>query len=64
MLHSPPALGGPVGVSERVQSGALKTARRPDAARTAERGAAPVAFVSLVPARQRGKGTIPIYRNT
>lgn len=64
MLRSPPALGGPVGALERARGGALKTARRPDAARTAERGAAPVAFVSLVPARERGKGTIPIYRNT
>lgn len=59
MLRSPPALGGPVGASERAQSGVLKTARRPDAARTAERGAAPVAFVSLVPARERGKGNYP-----
>lgn len=59
MLHSPPALGGPVGVSERAQSGALKTARRPDAARTAKRGAAPEAFVSLVPARERGKEDYP-----
>ena len=48
------------GLPECAQSGALKTARRSDAARTAKRGAALAAFVSLVPARERGKGTIPI----
>lgn len=52
------------GDSERARGGALKTSRRSDAARTAKRGAALAACVSLVPARQRGKGTIPIYRNT